>query len=85
MKLLNNTEPDMLQECEALSHEKIQRSELTRTQECDRISVPSSMENGNLREVSNCASLFSDRLTISKFTILRKLADKKSKAHTHMV
>jgi len=34
----------MLQECEALSHEKIQRSELTRTQECDRISVPSYVE-----------------------------------------
>jgi len=44
MKFLNNTKPDMLQECEALSHEKIQRSELTRTQECDRISVPSSVE-----------------------------------------
>ena len=39
----------------------------------------------SLREVSNCASLFSDRLTISEFTILRKLADQKSKAHTHMV
>ena len=42
-------------------------------------------KHGNLREVSNCASLFSDRLTISEFTILRKLADQKSKAHTHMV
>jgi len=32
----------------------------------------------------NCASLFSDRLTISEFTVLRKLADQKSKSHTHM-
>ena len=32
----------------------------------------------------NCASLFSDRLTISEFTILRNLADQKSQSHTHM-